>query len=74
MSIPKFFILMTEVAKAGQAWGHIRDEGTFSERTVEHKMFKVLGYLMSISADSNWLRYTVQQWLRAGAWYLALVG
>ncbi len=40
------------------------------------EIFGLLGLFMTASGtcDSKWHEYTVQQWLKAGAFYLAMVG
>lgn len=73
VSVTTFLQFMKEVAEIGQPWRPIRDGSRFTESPAQHEMFKLLCSLTQISGDAQWGAYSVQHWLRAGAWYLALV-
>lgn len=73
VSVRTFLQFMKEVAEIGEPWRPIRDETRFAEHPAQAQMFRLLCSLAELSGDAQWATYSVQHWLRAGAWYLALV-
>lgn len=74
---PRVFVTeVVEVASTGNPWSTIRSNDTFAKCPARAEIFGLLGLFMTASGtcDSKWHEYTVQQWLKAGAFYLAMVG